>query len=279
METSNRGEVVYDAYEAMISSEIEEESASYGVGGATMDVIEEEAFEGMSEFSNGGGGDDVVYVAVGKSESSMDALSWTLNHLIRTSSTIVYLLHIFPETHHIPTPLGKLPKSQVSPQQVQNYLTQERGKRTQLLQKFINACSASKVKVDTILIESDLVAKAILDLIPILNIRKLVLGTTKSTLRKLRSRRGIGIADQVLQGALESCEIKIICEGKEEMISSSSPITPCDDSKPTQDQRLQDQRQDQDNSQPTDSFSSHQTDPAHTRPKMKPNYPAQNPNR
>lgn len=255
METSNRGEVVYDAYEAMISSEIEEESASYGVGGATMDVIEEEAFEGMSEFSNGGGGDDVVYVAVGKSESSMDALSWTLNHLIRTSSTIVYLLHIFPETHHIPTPLGKLPKSQVSPQQVQNYLTQERGKRTQLLQKFINACSASKVKVDTILIESDLVAKAILDLIPILNIRKLVLGTTKSTLRKLRSRRGIGIADQVLQGALESCEIKIICEGKEEMISSSSPITPCDDSKPTQDQRLQDQRQDQDNSQPTDSFS------------------------
>lgn len=40
-----------------------------------------------------------------------------------------------------------------------------------------------QVKVDTILIESDTVAKAILDLIPILNIRKLIVGTSKSSLR------------------------------------------------------------------------------------------------
>lgn len=40
-----------------------------------------------------------------------------------------------------------------------------------------------KVKVDTILIESDMEAKAILDLIPILNIRKLVLGASKATIR------------------------------------------------------------------------------------------------
>lgn len=40
-----------------------------------------------------------------------------------------------------------------------------------------------QVMVDTVLIESDLVAKAILDLIPVLHIRKLVVGTTKSSLR------------------------------------------------------------------------------------------------
>lgn len=40
-----------------------------------------------------------------------------------------------------------------------------------------------QVKFDTILIESDMVAKAILELIPVLNIRKLVVGTTKSSLR------------------------------------------------------------------------------------------------
>lgn len=40
-----------------------------------------------------------------------------------------------------------------------------------------------QVKVDTILIESDTVASAIRDLIPILNIRKLVVGTTKSSVR------------------------------------------------------------------------------------------------
>ena len=38
-----------------------------------------------------------------------------------------------------------------------------------------------QVKVDTILIESDMVGKAILGLIPVLNIRKLVVGTAKST--------------------------------------------------------------------------------------------------
>lgn len=40
-----------------------------------------------------------------------------------------------------------------------------------------------QVKVDTILIESNTVASAIQDLIPILNIRTLVVGTTKSSLR------------------------------------------------------------------------------------------------
>lgn len=40
-----------------------------------------------------------------------------------------------------------------------------------------------QVKVDTLLVESDMIAKAILDLIPILNIKKLVLGTNKSNLR------------------------------------------------------------------------------------------------
>lgn len=45
-----------------------------------------------------------VYVAVGKSESSMEALTWTLKHAADPSSTTVYLIHVFPETHFIPSP-------------------------------------------------------------------------------------------------------------------------------------------------------------------------------
>lgn len=64
--------------------------------------------------------------------------------------------------------------------------------------------------------------------------------------RKLRSKRGSGVADKMLQNAAEGCVVKIICEGKEvtedQMIESPSPrsndITP----KPTQDQ--EDQRND-----------------------------------
>ncbi|XP_057498647.1 uncharacterized protein LOC130783142 [Actinidia eriantha] len=166
--------------------------------------------------------DDVVYVAVGKNDSSMDALLWTLNHALSTDRTLVFLIHVFPELRFIPTPLGKLPISQVNPEQKEMYMIQERSKRREFLQKFLDVCSASKVEVDTVLIESDMEAKALMDLIPILNIRKLVLGTTKSSLRKWKSRRGSGIADRVLDNAPEFCEVKIICEGQEVVVDSIS---------------------------------------------------------
>ncbi|OIT22432.1 PREDICTED: uncharacterized protein LOC109217607 [Nicotiana attenuata] len=175
---------------------------------------------------NNKGDHDIVYVVVGNNnaantnkislESSIDALFWTLKHgVFNPSSAIVFLIHIFPQTKFIPTPLGMIPIDQVNEVQKENYMAQGRSKRRQFLQKFVDICSASKVKVDTILIESDMEAKAILDLIPICNIRKLILGTSKANLKKMRSRRGNGTADQILQNAPEFCEVKIICEGKE----------------------------------------------------------------
>lgn len=101
--------------------------------------------------------------------------------------------------------VGKIPINQVSKQQVAIHVAQEESKRKDFLQNFIDSCSAAKVptkkwlifnlmsviyclshllmeqvKADTVLIESDMVARAILDVIPILNIRKLVLGVNKS---------------------------------------------------------------------------------------------------
>ncbi|MCD7447638.1 hypothetical protein HAX54_032256 [Datura stramonium] len=166
---------------------------------------------------------DVVYVVVwnyknnvSHEESSMDALLWTLNHVVMNpNSTILFLIHIFPQTNFIPTPLGMIPIGQVNEEQKENFMTQERSKRRQFLQKFVDICSDSKVKVDTILIESDMEAKAILNLIPICNIRRLILGTSKANLKKMKSRRGNGTADEIFQNAPEFCEVKIICEGKE----------------------------------------------------------------
>ncbi|KEH32699.1 putative aminoacyltransferase, E1 ubiquitin-activating enzyme [Medicago truncatula] len=176
-----------------------------------------------------------VYVAVGKSNTSMEALSWTLTNLFpithSTNNTILYLIHVFPEIKHIPNPLGvgMVPRNQVSVEQVESYMEQEKDKRRQLLHKFLQSCSLSKVKVDTILIESDFVAKAILDLIPILQINNLIIGANKSHLiRKSKSKKGSGgVGDQVLKSAPESCKVRIICEGKEVneqmMLSSPSP--------------------------------------------------------
>ncbi|MCD7451515.1 hypothetical protein HAX54_012400 [Datura stramonium] len=205
-------------------------------------------------------GKAVVYVAVGNSsgnkiskEASMDALLWTLNHAVPDpSSTILFLIHIYPETKYIPTPLGLIPVGQVSAAQKENHMAQERGKRRNFLQKFFDACAATKVKVDTILIESDTEAKAILDLIPICNIRRLILGTSKANLKKLKSRKGSGTADQILLNAPEFCEVKIICEGKEmvelQMFESPSPRAATGESPKTTQSYTQDQNQAQNES-------------------------------
>ncbi|GAA0175297.1 hypothetical protein LIER_41893 [Lithospermum erythrorhizon] len=162
------------------------------------------------DFHNNG---NVVYVEIGKhEEASMDGLVWAMSHAVDPASTVVFLIHIFPEIKQIPTLLGMMPIDQANPEQKELYLARERGKRREYLQKFLNVCSASKAKVDTILIESNAEAKAILDLIPILNIRKLVVGTSK---RNIKSRRIGNTAGQILRGAPEYCEVKIICEGKE----------------------------------------------------------------
>lgn len=176
---------------------------------------------------------DVVYVVTWTgtedlSSASMDALLWTLGSSDVREETIVYLVHVFPELHFIPTPLGRLPISHANPEQKEGYVSKERSKRSEYLQKFISLCTSSKVQVETVLIESDMEAKAILDLIPILNIRKLVLGATKSNLRKLSKKGGGGgTLSQILHNAPNFCEVKVICEGKEvslqEQLTSEPP--------------------------------------------------------
>lgn len=173
-----------------------------------------------------------VYIAVGKVKSSMDALEWALKHLARPS-TFVYLIHVFPHLHNIPSPLGMIPVNQVSAQQLESFMSQVRSKRQDLLQTFLEVCYAKKVNADVHLIESDTVAKAVAELIPVLNIKRLVVGTTKSNLRKLK--KGTSKAEQIYKSAPHYCEVKIICDGKEvsmvnQLPSSTPPSSQSDSS-------------------------------------------------
>lgn len=96
----------------------ESSEIGYSTGGGRVSEIEEEFsgddintkhdLESIREVEGGsvGGGDEAVYVAVGRQseETSMGALVWALDNLVIPSSTAVFLVHVFPQTKYIPTP-------------------------------------------------------------------------------------------------------------------------------------------------------------------------------
>ncbi|KAI3838614.1 hypothetical protein MKX03_030380 [Papaver bracteatum] len=190
-------------------------------------TIEEGSFEGVSVTSSLSGAQN-IYVAVGgKLNSSLDALRWTLRHHPSTMRTI-NLIHVFPEVIFIPSPFGgRVPKDQVSPEELENYMSQQSHKRREFLEKFLDVCSVFKVNAETLLIESNNVAKAVADLILILNIKKLVVGTSKSSYKKLKKANGIG--EKILKSASDTCDIKIINNGKELAITEET-TTPAGES-------------------------------------------------
>ncbi|KAG7532301.1 hypothetical protein ISN45_Aa08g000070 [Arabidopsis thaliana x Arabidopsis arenosa] len=195
------------------SNEIEEEEED---GRRGLESVRESQLEGRSSGTVSMNGEDCVYVGVGKGDSSMEALRWAIDNLMTSSSTLLFLIHVFPETRFIPYPLGRLTREKASQEQVESFMSQEREKRRTLLLKFLHACSASKVQVETILVESDSVAKAVQDLITILNIKKLVLGIDKSYARKATTMKGNSVPELIMRSsAADVCEVKVICQGKE----------------------------------------------------------------
>lgn len=120
--------------------------------------------------------------------------------------------------------IGMMPKRQATPEQVETYMNQERSKRREMLQKFLDQCRNFQVNVDVYLIESDQVADAIVELIPVMAVKQLVLGVSKSNLRKLK--KGNTIAGQVQKNTPLYCEVRIVCDGKEVTAVTTDPTPP-----------------------------------------------------
>ncbi|KAF8378232.1 hypothetical protein HHK36_029571 [Tetracentron sinense] len=170
------------------------------------EIVEIEENSINSVTSNIDEGTKDVYVCVGKDD--LDVLKWALDHVVLPGAR-VFLVHVFPPINYIPTPVGRLSKSQVSKEQVNTYIREENTRRRTLLYKYIRLCTDVKVVVDTMLIESDLTAKAILDLIPVLNITTLVMGSKRSSTSR-RSKKGLGKSEFVRKNAPNFCEVTIV---------------------------------------------------------------------
>ncbi|CAA3007394.1 Hypothetical predicted protein [Olea europaea subsp. europaea] len=71
----------------------------------------------------------------------------------------------------------------------------------------------SQVAVETMLVESNSAAKAILDLIHVVNITNLVIGTKQSHFTRL-SGKGQGKGEYVQKHAPEFCKVSLVYDGK-----------------------------------------------------------------
>ncbi|KAL5544111.1 hypothetical protein UlMin_007895 [Ulmus minor] len=171
-----------------------------------------------------------VYVAVGKDD--IEVLKWALDHVVSPGAT-VFLIHVYPPITYIPTPVGKLSRSQLTQEQVRVYINEEENKRKNLLQKYISLCNDAKVRVDTVLLENDGTAKAILDLIPVLNITNLVMGVKKPPLSRI-IRKKMAKGEFVKKSAPDFCQVstvyveKKVVDGQDltEIVPSSGLSTP-----------------------------------------------------
>uniref|UniRef100_A0A7N0VEF6 Uncharacterized protein n=2 Tax=Kalanchoe fedtschenkoi TaxID=63787 RepID=A0A7N0VEF6_KALFE len=168
-----------------------------------------------------------VYVGVGKDD--LDLVKWVLEHYSSPSASCrVILVHVYPPITHIPTPVGMLLRSQLPQDQARFYSQQENNKKRTLLQKYIRLCQEAKVTADTMLIESNSTAKAILDLIPVLNITRLVMGT-KLSLPSRWLKRITGKGEYVRKNAPEYCQVTVVFGGKngwQEMAAAAAADSP-----------------------------------------------------
>ncbi|KAK6276646.1 hypothetical protein POUND7_006355 [Theobroma cacao] len=159
--------------------------------------------------SKDGSGND-VYVAVGRDD--LDVLKWALDHAVSPGAR-VFLVHVFAPITFVRTPVGKLSKNQLNEEQLRVYVNEENNRRKNLLAKYIRLCIDSKVTVDTMLIESNSLSKAILELIPVLNITCLVIGSKHPPSSRQR-RRKQRIGELIKKNAPDYCEVTVVHDGK-----------------------------------------------------------------
>ncbi|RDX77171.1 U-box domain-containing protein 36, partial [Mucuna pruriens] len=150
-----------------------------------------------------------LYVAVGKDD--LDVVKWALDHAVSPGARI-FLIHVSSPITLIPTPVGKLERSQLTPHQVRLYVNEVNNKRKDLLQKYIQMSNEAKVVAETLLLESNDTGKAILDLISILDITNLVIGIKK--LPHTRRNNKMSKGEFVKKNAPISCEVTVVYNGE-----------------------------------------------------------------
>ncbi|KAI3772339.1 hypothetical protein L6452_03523 [Arctium lappa] len=156
------------------------------------------------------GGNDKVYVAVGKSlEKAVSLFHWTFR---RFRGQEICILHVHQPSNLIPTLLGKLPAAQANSDVVCAYRREEREETKKLLLDYTSLCSRSKVKACVVTTENDQVRKGIVDLVNEFGVRKLVMGAAQETWIKVK--KNSSKSSYAAKNAPPFCQIFFVNKGQ-----------------------------------------------------------------
>ncbi|KAL6225069.1 hypothetical protein ACLB2K_003921 [Fragaria x ananassa] len=166
------------------------------------------------------GQEEKVYVALGNQlQDGIKTLEWTLRKW-RFQPISIVILHVTSRVSvrdYVSTPFGKLPASSVSDEKLKILRKLEQEKIDKILSKYITFCGKARVKAETLIVEryDDPIHMQILDLISGLHITKLVMGFLFMKSSSWKPKTVISGSFHIHTHKPESCELFIICGGKE----------------------------------------------------------------
>ncbi|XP_050381481.1 putative U-box domain-containing protein 50 [Argentina anserina] len=172
-------------------------------------------------------GQEKVYVALGNQlQDGIKTLEWTLRKW-RFQPISIVILHVTNSVSvkdYVSTPFGKLPASSVSDVKLKILRKLEQEKIDKILSKYIAFCGKARVKVEILNVEryDDPIHMRMLDLISGLHMTKLVMGFLFMKSSSWKPKTIISGLLHIHQYKPESCELFIICGGKEVFVKGEN---------------------------------------------------------
>ncbi|KAM0942055.1 putative protein kinase RLK-Pelle-RLCK-IXb family [Dioscorea sansibarensis] len=154
-----------------------------------------------------------VFVAVGKEFKEVKTLiSWVCQNTPKEKKIV--LVHVHRPAHMIPMMGSKFPASQLAEQHVKAYRQVEKQKMNKGLDEYLLFCSQLKFQAEKLVVETDDVAKGLIEVISQHRITNLVMGAAadKQYSKKMKAPKS-KTAINVQQQADRLCKVWFVCKG------------------------------------------------------------------
>eukprot|EP00250_Pteridium_aquilinum_P015296 c22505_g1_i1 orf=1553-4558(+) len=172
-----------------------------------------------------------IAVAVGKRDSSVQALKWTLETLMPSSSGPLHLLHVQDPLRVVQTSLGPLPYDQANEEFRKKAKQQQFAATEKLLQKYRQLCEKKKVEFKVHCMECTSIQKAVVEQVVKLGISKLVLGSSSNSKLK-KFLKGPKTSAVLAQNVPDFCAVMVVRKGRLSSVKDANHLKVSSESSP-----------------------------------------------